>query len=66
MAGRVPQVPHPRGRDRKRATTRRTRVSTAQAQIKLALTCSHTLPRSSPEDLKLYIVVRRTDVLDVP
>jgi hypothetical protein len=60
---RIPQVPHPRRRDRKRATT----VSTGiQAQIELALTRDQALSRRSLKDLKLSIVVRRTDVLDIP
>jgi len=60
---RVPQVPHPRRRDRQRATTISTGV---QAQIELALTCGQALPRRRLKKLQLLLAVRRADVLDIP
>ena len=64
MPQRVPQVPHPRGRDRQR-TTRRGVFTTVQAEVELTLTRRQALPRGRLQHLQLRLVMRRTDVLDV-
>ena len=61
-AERVPQVPHPRGRDRQRPTT----STGVQTQIELALTCGQALSRRRLKKLELRLVVSRPDVLNIP
>ena len=58
----VEQVPHPRGRDRQRPGRRRV----FQAEIEFQLAVRDPLAGSGLQRLKLRLVVRRPDVLDVP
>jgi hypothetical protein len=57
----VQQVPHPGGRDRQRTG----RARTAQPEAELQLPGCHPLLRRGLQRLKLRLVVRRTQVLDL-
>jgi hypothetical protein len=64
----VQQVAHPRRGDRQRPAARAPpgRLGALQAQVKLALPSGQPLPCCGLQQRQLSIVVRGTDVLDVP
>ena len=64
-AQRVPQVPHPRRRDRQRPRPGHRGRRGVQAQVELALPAGQPLPRRGLERLQLLLVVRRPEVLDL-
>ena len=64
VAQRIPQVAHPRGGDGQRLLAgSRPQVHT---QVQLGLPSGHPQPRCRLQRLKLGIIVRRADVLDIP
>jgi hypothetical protein len=64
----IPQVTHPRGGDRQRATARTPLggLGALQAQVELVLASDQALTRGGLQDLQLSLVMGRPDVLDIP
>jgi hypothetical protein len=62
----IGQEQHPGRGDRQRRTRTGRRAGLVQTEVELTLTCLQTLPGNSFQQLQLGVIMRRTDVLDVP